>query len=311
MERKTINFELKDIDTSKRTAVIAHAVYDNVDLTRDISRKGMFTKSWQEAKSGDNYDINFYLNHNDEQAPGKVTGVYEDNHSAYTKTWLGTHTLGNDTLIMMDEGVIKKASFGYSTVRSNPIEVKGKKVRELKEVIHYETSVLTKMPANPKAGVRNVIKSFFNLEEVKQLTPSEQQLLKQIVTDDQDILLQLVNLSGTLDMSSDLYTWITYMISSRADSLGSLRSQLRYNSGELKAFKNHIATLEKFCRDTKASDECIQSIQLEIDSTKQFISEIDTADTYADEKSPTPPASIEGKELLSALQTFNKSLIKN
>lgn len=155
MEKKSLKFELKDLDKSQRTAIIAHAAYDNIDYTKDISRKGMFTKSWSENKE----DINFYLNHNDEQAPGKVIDVYEDEGYAYTKVWLGTHILGNDVLTMMDEGVIKKASFGYFTIKSNPLNIKGMKVRELKEVKHIETSVLTKLPANSMAGIRSVVKS--------------------------------------------------------------------------------------------------------------------------------------------------------
>lgn len=211
MERKSISFELKDLDKSKRTAVIAHAAYDNIDRTKDISRKGMFAKSW--ADNGG--DINFYLNHNDEQAPGKVTGVYEDDRFAYTKTWLGTHTLGNDVLTMMDEGVIKNASFGYITEKSNVITVKEQKVRELKEVRHLETSVLTKMPANLKAGVINVTKAFSTLTAL-----------------------------------------------------------------QLKEFYNHLEVLEKFCRSTKASDECIKSMLVEVENTKQFISEYNTAFTH-------------------------------
>jgi len=307
VERKTINFELKDLDKNSRTAIIAHAVYDSVDRVGDISRKGMFTKSWNENKS----DISFYLNHNDEQAPGKVTDVYEDDKQAYTKAWLGTHTLGNDVLLMMDEGVIKKASFGYVTERSNIIEVKARKVRELKEVRHIETSVLTKMPAHPKAGVRNVVKSFFDLSEVKSLSDNEQNTLKLIIASDQDILQMLVNLSGSIDEASDLYSWVTWNISRRADVMGELRSQLRYNTKELKQIKAHAAALENFCRNTTASDECIKSILLEIDNTKQLISEYDTADTYAGDNPPKPLASIEEKELLSVLTTFNKSLIKN
>src|SRR5690348_1746010 len=211
MEKKSIPFELKDIDKNKRTAIIAHAVYNNIDYTEDISRKGMFNKSWQESKD----NINFYLNHNDEQAPGKVTDVYEDENEAYTKAWLGTHTLGNDVLIMMDEGVIKKASFGYVVEKKNFINVKGRQVRELKEVQHLETSVLTKMPANPKAGVRQVVKSLSALE-FKTLSPNEQVALKNILFGDQNVLEQLVTLSNSLDATSDLYTWINYTISQRA-----------------------------------------------------------------------------------------------
>lgn len=214
MERKSINFELKDLDKSKRTAIIAHAAYDNIDFTKDISRKGMFNKSWAETKS----DINFYLNHNDEQAPGKVVDVYEDNQFAYTKAWLGTHTLGNDVLTMMDEGIIKKASFGYITEKSAPITVKGQKIRELKEVRHLETSVLTKMPANAKAGVVSVTKAFESI-----------------------------------------------------------------TAAELKEFEQHLTSLERFCRNTKASDGCIKSMLEEVESIKQFISEYNTAFTLKQE----------------------------
>lgn len=210
MERKSINFELKDLDKSKRTAIIAHAAYDNIDQTRDISRKGMFTKSWKESKD----DISFYLNHNDEQAPGKVVDVYEDSQFAFTKAWLGTHTLGNDVLTMMDEGVIKKASFGYITVNSAPIDIRGQKVRELKEVRHIETSVLTKMPANMKAGVMQVNKAF----------------------------------EGITDK-------------------------------EIKEFYEHLTVLEAFCRNTRASDGCIKNILTEVENTKQFIAEYNTAFT--------------------------------
>ena len=306
VERKFIDFELKGIDKGKREAVIAHATYDDIDRVGDIARKGMFTKSWNESKS----DINFYLNHNDEQAPGKVVDVFEDNQHAYTKTWLGTHTLGNDVLLMMDEGVIKKASFGYATIRSNKIEVKSKKVRELKEVIHFETSVITKIPAHNKSGVISVTKSLFNLSEVKTLTTDEQTILKNIISSDQNILEQLVILSGSVDQSSDLYSWVTYYISRRADMLGGVRDNLKYNTKELKQLSSHIIALEKFVRNTNASDDCIKTIQTEIDETKQLISEYNTADTHAGNNPPEPAASIEEKELLSVLTTFNKSLIK-
>lgn len=302
MERKTVNFELKDIDKGKREAVIAHCVYNNIDRTEDISRKGMFNKSWKENKS----EINFYFNHNDEQAPGKVTDVFEDNENAYTKTWLGTHTLGNDVLIMMDEGVIKKASFGYITVKKNFIDVKGKKVRELKEVEHLETSVLTKIPANPLAGVRQVTKAYSHLE-IKTLSPDEQALLKKIAGSDMDVLKMLIDLSAELEPTSDLYTWINWTISRRADYIGDIRSQLKYNSGELKELQIHVETMEKFCRNTNASDDCIKSVLLEIDNSKQLISDYNTAITQAGEPLE-PNASVDEKKLLDVLTTFNNSL---
>ena len=165
LQYKSIPIEIKDIDSATRTAVIAHAVYNNIDRTKDISRKGMFNKSWTESKG----QIRAYLNHDSTQAPGKVVDVFEDDAKAYTRIKMGTHTLGEDTLKMLDEGIIQDASFGYKTVKSNPIEVKGEKIRELLEVKHIETSVLTCMPANPQAGVISVTKAY-DEDFIKRLT---------------------------------------------------------------------------------------------------------------------------------------------
>lgn len=206
-ETKDIVFELKDMDKQKRTAIIAHAAYNNIDKVDDISRKGMFKRSWEQSKAE---GIFFYFNHNDEQAPGKVVDVFEDTENAYTKTWLGTHTLGNDTLIMMDEGVIKKASFGYIANKTKMLNIQGKSVRELVDVTHIETSVLTKMAANDMAGVRQVYKSLSQTD---------------------------------------------------ADELN-----------------NHIIIMEKFCRNTTASDQAIQNILNEILEAKKILLRYNTAE---------------------------------
>lgn len=203
--------EVKDLDTSKRTAIIKHAAYDNIDRTKDISRKGMFNKSWSESKS----DISLYLNHDGKMAPGKVLDVYEDNQFAYTKAWFGTHTLGNDVLTMLDEGIIKQASFGYQATQSKMIEVKGERIRELKEVRHHETSVLTVLSANPKAGIGNVVKSFEGMTAI-----------------------------------------------------------------EVKQLAAHLEAVEKFCRNTKASDDCIISLLEQTQQTKNFLTQYNTSLTH-------------------------------
>lgn len=154
-------FEVKDLDTNRRTAVIAHAVYDVVDKVKDISRKGMFNRSWNAAKaSGIERSIGFYINHDPERQPGLVKDVWETENKAYTKVWFGNHTLGNDTLMMMSDGIIRDASFGYTTLDKNFKEIKGQRIRELKEVIHGETSVVYGLePVNDLAGVVSVTKA--------------------------------------------------------------------------------------------------------------------------------------------------------
>ena len=284
IEFKSIGLEIKDLDTGKREAVIAHATYDTIDRVKDIARKGMFSKSWKESKD----DIGYYYNHDSNLAPGKTTDFWEDNTHAYTKVYHGTHTLGNDTLIMIDEGIIKKASFGYIPEKKNFITVKGQRVRELKEVQHLETSVLTKMPAHPDSKVVSVSKALEEIGlDVKSLTPSEQSILKQILASDQGVLETLVNLSGQLDVTSDLFTWIGWNIERRSSMMGDIRSQLKYNSGELKEWTNHIQLMENFCRNSKASDECIKSVEFDIQEAKQYISQNDTAGTQLIAEPPT------------------------
>ncbi len=298
MERKSIPLELKDLDTSKRTAVIAHATYDSIDRVDDIARKGMFTKSWNESKS----DIALYLNHNDTLSPGKVLDVFEDYKHAYTKAFFGTHTLGNDTLIMLDEGVIKWASFGYNAIKASPLKINGRTVRELKEAKHIETSPLTKLPAHPDSKIISVTKSL--IPECKSLSQSEFNALKRLATLDMDALQTMVQLSADMDTTSDLYNWILWQISRRADLMGSIRSQLQYNAGELKALTDHVEVMEKFVNNTSASDACIKSVQSDIEEAKAIISKYDTAGTH----DGAPPVSRKDDSMYKQLLTIQTLL---
>lgn len=274
LEHKSVSLELKDLDNSKRTAVIAHAVYNVIDRVGDISCKGMFDKTWKENKS-----IDFLFNHDPEQVVGSVLRTFDDEEKAYTEVKFGNWTLGNDVLEMADMGVLKGASFGYNTEKKEFATVKGKKVRKLKEVYHGETSLLTKMPANPLAGIVKLNKAFEQVQELKQLSQTEQAILKSVLSADQSALEQLFGLWQTADPTSDLYTSLSYVLSRRIDIISDVRWQLKYNAAEMKAIEDHISKMEKFCREAKASDETIISIQNEILEAKQILSNYDTAST--------------------------------
>jgi HK97 family phage prohead protease len=154
MEYKSLGFEIKELSKESRTAVIAHAVYNSIDRMGDVARKGMFNKSWREKK-----DIAFLFNHDDDKIAGNVLEVFEDEHKAYTKVKFGNWKLGDDLLEMVDAGVIRGASFGFYTTKKEYKMINGRKVRELKEVIHDETSLLTKIPAHPQAGIVHLTKA--------------------------------------------------------------------------------------------------------------------------------------------------------
>lgn len=148
MEHKSVSLELKDISRDNRTAVIAHAVYGNIDLTGDISTKGMFSSSW-----GRKAPIDFLYNHREDEIPGNVVRTFEDEHKAYTEVKFGNWKLGDDLLEMLEANVIRGASFGYQTEKKEYKNINGKNIRVLRQVHHTETSLLTKTPANPLAGV--------------------------------------------------------------------------------------------------------------------------------------------------------------
>lgn len=206
-----MDLEVSELNRERRTAVIAHAVYNNVDRFGDISRKGMFNKSWNETKAS---NIRFDIDHDPYKQPGLVKSVWEDEKKAYTKVSFGSHTLGNDTMIMMDEGIIRGASFEFITEKKGMLTLKNRKVRELLQVNHIATTVtLALPPVNPEAGVITVTKA--------------------------DI-------------------------------------------GMITELKARIEQLEKFCRNTNASDECIENILSQIGEVKSIISRNDTAPPSAD-----------------------------
>lgn len=294
MERKSIALELKDLSTGSRTAVIAHAVYDNIDRTGDISCKGMFTKSWQENKN-----IDFLFNHAEGEVVGNVKSLYEDEKKAYTEVKFGNWTLGNDVMEMADSGVLKGASFGYITEKKDYTNIKGKKIRKLLEVKHSETSLLTIVPANPLAGVVALTKALGDME-LKRLSPTEQAMLKTILMADHSALEQLVTLSLSLDVTSDLYVWINYNISRRAEQIASLRSEIKYNAPEIAGMKSYVNKVEKFCKDAKASDESIIKLSDDIKEVKQIIETFDTAFTQVATEPGASKSDI--KLLLNALK---------
>jgi HK97 family phage prohead protease len=203
IEHKSVNFEVKDFSKDSRTAIIAHAVYNNIDLVGDISTKGMFNSSWARKDP-----IDFYFNHDPEKVPGKVVKTFEDETKAYTQVKFGQWTMGDDVMEMVDFGVVKGASFGYETEKKDFIVKGNKKIRKLLQVKHLETSLLTIRAANPLAGVVSLTKAL--------------------------------------------------------------------NPEELKVFRNYISNMETFCRNSRASDDCIKGILKDIEEVKSIISSHDT-----------------------------------
>lgn len=202
---KEIALKVKDISIQSREAVLAHATYGTLDKDQDRANRGMFDKSWKENM----HLLRYFLNHDKKQAPGRAIRAWDDDEHAYTQVKHGTHTLGEDVLKMIDEGVIVGVSYGFVPVKQRKIQNKG---FDYFEVTHLETSVLTHWGAHDDSHVVAVKKAF--------------------------------------------------------------------NDNQAKELHESIARMEKFIRDTTASDAAIVAVQKELRKAKQLLKQsTDTAIT--------------------------------
>lgn len=310
LEYKSIPLQKKDFSSEKRTVIFAHATYDNIDRLGDISRAGMFDKSWAESKAG----IYFLEDHSFGKKLGIVTDVWEDKAEgqAFTAGKFANTTRGNDMMEMVDLGMVKEASFGFKAIKSNNTIIKGKKVRELKEVYHGESTLANELtPVNPLSTVKLLQKAMgMQGVELKALSDNEQAFLTSVISRGISVMRDAINLADAIDPTSDLYNWIMYFISGQATWVGDARSNLRWGTKamepamiELKAF---LPTAEKFVRDAKASDECIQQIDAELKAAQHIISLYDTVTTHQiNEPGISGKSNGDNSEALAALQLLN------
>jgi hypothetical protein len=115
--------------------------------------------------------------------------------------------------------------------------------------------------------------------DIKMLADNEQEVLKGILTNDMANIESLITLAKTLDTNSDLYGYIMYLISRRADFAGSIMDQLRWNAQQMASMKSYVDKMGNYLSKSKASDETIQLLLAQTNEYKNIISAYDTAIT--------------------------------
>jgi len=169
MERKTVKFEVKDIDEEQGVFTGYAATFSKVpDSYGDVIESGAFSKTIQEGASR----IKILWNHNVDEPIGKPLEITEDERGLLVK---GKLSLGvqraREVLALMKDGVINEMSIGYETVKSDVLTG----VRHLKELRLWDTSPVT-FAANPEAQITSVkaieeLKA--DVERLKALLPPE------------------------------------------------------------------------------------------------------------------------------------------
>ncbi len=149
IERKTVKFEVKDVDEEKGTFTGYAATFSKFpDAYGDIIEPGAFKKTLKEMANR----IKILWNHYVLEPIGKPTKLEEDEKGLFVE---GKLSMGvqraREIISLMKDGVITEMSIGYNTMKESYVEG----VRHLQEVKLWDISPVT-FAANPEAVILGV-----------------------------------------------------------------------------------------------------------------------------------------------------------
>lgn len=165
---KSNETKVKDVDSKKGIVKAYFAVFGNIDSDGDIIESGAFAKTIKERGPEGSDRIKHFKWHSSRDVPGKLLELGEDEFGGFFVSKLSNTTLGKDTLIEYEEGIITEHSHGFETIKEDEDESGINHIRESKL---WEVSTLTAWGAN----------SLTRVDYVKDIK-DEEQLLKAIET---------------------------------------------------------------------------------------------------------------------------------
>lgn len=158
------NLTIKDIDGFKGIVTGYFSHFGSVDSDHDIIVKGAFEKTISEnGPASRKPRIKHLLNHDPSQPLGVLTELKEDNYGLYYESKIGSHSLGQDFIKMVESGLIQEHSIGFQIMNYVQLkpwdEVKpGEAARSITGVKLYEGSSLSAWGANmntPLTGMKS------------------------------------------------------------------------------------------------------------------------------------------------------------
>ncbi len=136
---------VKDVDTVKGVVQAYFAVFGNEDSDGDIIEQGAFAKSISERGPEGIGRIKHLKHHDTRLAPGKILNLREDEFGGLFESQLSKSTLGKDTLIEYQEGIITEHSHGFEVINSHRDE---SQINHITESKLWEVSTLSAWGAN-------------------------------------------------------------------------------------------------------------------------------------------------------------------
>lgn len=299
---------MKDVDLEKREVVTGFATYGTRDRDKDRANQGMFTKSWQEFK-----DVRVFENHDKTKAPGKIQKLWDDKEGAYAHVKMGRHTLGNDTLLQIQDEIITDSSYLFVPQKGKAFADGG---YDYTEVFHKEVSFLTHWGSHPESKIKAVAKSADEItlspDVLKELTNDEVNYLKNFISAYNGNLQSLVTFGLGLNENSDLYVWVNEMISRVSDNISNFKYKIMWYGPKQKSendeLMNRLAKLKSFCTNSTASDDCIQNVLKEAEQIEVLLSE-QTESTQSSRQSTLEQQKGANDSNLLQLQLLNLSML--
>lgn len=149
---KQSNLELKGFDDKQGIVEFYFASFNTLDSDGDIITEGAYKKTLEEQ--GHRSRIKHFKNHNPEQVVGVIKEFYTDDKGVIAVSQLVKTTLGKDTLIEYESGIITEHSQGFQIIQEEKDNMEG--VNMIKEIKLWEVSSLTHWGANKNTPVVDV-----------------------------------------------------------------------------------------------------------------------------------------------------------
>lgn len=156
---KSFDLAVKDIDEKQGIVTGYFAHFNSKDSDGDIIKPGAFLKTIQEnGPASAKPRIKHLLNHDVSKPLGKLTDLKEDTTGLYYESQVGTHSLGQDFIKMIESGLISEHSIGFKTIK----EDSQKDANYMTELKLWEGSSLSGWGANmntPLTGLKSIEKA--------------------------------------------------------------------------------------------------------------------------------------------------------
>lgn len=140
--------EVKGLDAKQGIVEFYAANFGNKDSDGDIILKGAYKKTLSENKSR----LKHFKNHDFTMVPGVIKEISEDDKGLLVVSKIADTTLGKDTLIEYESGIITEHSQGFKIIKDN----QEKDANIISEIKLWEVSSLTAWGANEMTPVVSV-----------------------------------------------------------------------------------------------------------------------------------------------------------